>query len=81
MKLQVGLLMAALAIIVGLIVVLGIVFTILAICMDGTVAMLASQARAWFGRSPVRLGRIGAAGGVMMIGLGTTMLVTGRRAD
>jgi threonine/homoserine/homoserine lactone efflux protein len=61
------------------IVVLGIIFTILAICMDGTVAMLASQARAWFGRSPKRLGRIGAAGGVMMVGLGTTMLVTGRR--
>lgn len=61
------------------IVVLGIVFTVLAICMDGTLAILASQARAWFGRSPARLGRIGAIGGVMMVGLGTTMLFTGRR--
>ncbi len=61
------------------IVVLGILFTVLAICMDGTVALLASQARAWFGRSPQRLGRVGAVGGVMMVGLGTTLLVTGRR--
>jgi hypothetical protein len=35
--------------------------------------------RAWFARSPRRLGLVGGAGGLAMIGLGVTLALTGRR--
>jgi threonine/homoserine/homoserine lactone efflux protein len=49
---------------------LGIVFVLLALAMDSIWALAAGTARNWFARSPRRLSRLGAAGGVMMIGLG-----------
>jgi threonine/homoserine/homoserine lactone efflux protein len=52
----------------------GIVFGTLAICSDTVWALAASKARTWFARKPQRLDTLGAAGGVMMIGLGATML-------
>jgi hypothetical protein len=36
--------------------------------------------RKWSGRSPRRLERMGAAGGVSMIGLGVFLALTGRRS-
>ena len=42
-------------------------------------ALAASGARAWFGRSPRRLGMVGGAGGLAMIGLGIGVAVTGRK--
>ena len=60
---------------------LGLSFFLLALIMDGTWALIAGTAREWFGRSPKRVERLGAAGGVMMIGLGGVLLVTGSGSD
>jgi threonine/homoserine/homoserine lactone efflux protein len=57
---------------------LGSVFAGLALCLDGTVALVASRARDWFASSPRRMERVGGAGGLMMVGLGTGLLFTGR---
>ncbi|RHW23316.1 LysE family translocator [Nocardioides immobilis] len=54
---------------------LGIVFGAMAIASDSIWALAASKARDWFSRRPHRLDRLGATGGVMMVGLGTTMAV------
>ena len=59
-------------------VALGTVFAVLALVMDGTVALVASRARDWFASSPKRMSRVGGAGGLMMVGLGTGLLFTGR---
>ena len=56
--------------------VLGLVFGVLACCSDGIWALAAARARDWFARTPSRLDAIGTAGGVMMIGLGATMLAS-----
>src|SRR5690606_14346281 len=59
---------------------LGLVFFAMALAMDGTWALVAGTARTWFARSPQRVERLGATGGVMMIGLGGVLLVTGSDA-
>lgn len=59
-------------------VALGAVFAVLAVLMDGTVAVAASRAREWFASSPKRMERVGGAGGLMMVGLGTGLVLTGR---
>lgn len=53
--------------------VLGLVFGAMCIASDSIWATLAGKARRWFARDPSRLDKLGVAGGVMMIGLGTTM--------
>jgi threonine/homoserine/homoserine lactone efflux protein len=53
---------------------LGLVFGVLACCSDSIWAMAASKARDWFARKPRRLDALGTSGGVMMVGLGATML-------
>jgi threonine/homoserine/homoserine lactone efflux protein len=45
--------------------------------MDSMWALVAGTARDWFAKSPKRVERLGATGGVMMIGLGGVLLVTG----
>jgi threonine/homoserine/homoserine lactone efflux protein len=55
---------------------LGLVFVVLALAMDSVWALAAGTARTWFARSPKRLSRLGAAGGVMMIGLGGAVAFT-----
>jgi threonine/homoserine/homoserine lactone efflux protein len=55
--------------------ILGLVFGAMAIASDSIWAVAAGKARDWFARRPHRLDRLGAAGGVMMVGLGTTMAV------
>jgi sodium/hydrogen antiporter len=62
-------------------VALGTVFAVLALVMDGTVALVASRARDWFASSPKRMSRVGGTGGLMMVGLGTGLLLTGRPVD
>jgi threonine/homoserine/homoserine lactone efflux protein len=47
--------------------------------LDSMWALLAATARGWFSRSPRRLEMIGGTGGLMMIGLGATIAVTGRK--
>ena len=56
--------------------VLGLVFGAMAICSDTLWALAASRARDWFARKPHRLDTLGATGGVMMVGLGATMLAS-----
>lgn len=59
---------------------LGLIFFALALVMDSIWALIAGTARDWFGRSPKRIERMSAGGGVMMIGLGGALLVTGAKS-
>ncbi|GAA3668156.1 LysE family translocator [Nocardioides ginsengisoli] len=54
-------------------VLLGVLFGAMAVCSDACWALAASRARDWFARKPTRLDTLGAAGGVMMVGLGITL--------
>lgn len=56
---------------------LGVLFGVMAVCSDTCWALLAARARDWFAREPQRLDGLGAAGGVMMVGLGATLVTTG----
>ena len=58
---------------------LGLVFVLIAGASDSVWSLLASAARAWFGRSPRRLELVGGAGGLAMIGLGVTIAISGRK--
>lgn len=58
-------------------VLLGVLFGAMAVCSDACWALLAGRARDWFARKPQRLDGLGAAGGVMMVGLGATLVTTG----
>jgi len=58
---------------------LGLVFVLIALVSDGAWGVAAGTARTWLGRSPKRLEVIGGAGGLVIIGLGVTLAVTGRR--
>jgi len=61
------------------ILVLGLLFTLIAATLDSVWGLAAGAARDWFATSPVRLRRVGGAGGLMLIGLGATLALTGRR--
>jgi threonine/homoserine/homoserine lactone efflux protein len=66
---------------VGLqIITLGLVFVAMAIICDGTYALLASSARAWFAKSPRRIAGVRAAGGGMIAALGVLLLLSRRPA-
>ncbi|MGO4692614.1 LysE family translocator [Glaciibacter sp. 2TAF33] len=56
---------------------LGLVFVVLALLSDSIWALAAGAARDWFARSPKRIEHLSASGGVMMIGLGGVLAVTG----
>src|SRR5262250_2919549 len=58
---------------------LGAVFIMIAVVSDSTWALIAGTARAWLGRSPRRLELIGGTGGLVMIGIGASLAVTGRK--
>ena len=60
--------------------VLGLLFTLVALVFDSMWALLAGTARTWFASSPRRLSTIRATGGGMMIGLGGTLALTGSKA-
>jgi threonine/homoserine/homoserine lactone efflux protein len=60
---------------------LGVVFVVLAVLYDGTIAVIAARVRDWFASSPRRVERLGGAGGIAMVGVGASLLVTGRPAD
>jgi threonine/homoserine/homoserine lactone efflux protein len=52
---------------------LGLVFGVMCVASDSIWAVAAGKARDWFARRPKRLDKLGATGGLMMIGLGVTM--------
>ncbi|HKA67780.1 MAG TPA: LysE family translocator [Actinomycetes bacterium] len=58
---------------------LGMVSIAAALVSDSLWAVLASGARQWFARSPRRLAAIGGSGGLIMVGLGVNLAVTGRQ--
>jgi threonine/homoserine/homoserine lactone efflux protein len=59
--------------------VLGVMFPVCGLVLDSIWAMVAGTARAWFARSPRRMAAIGGTGGLVMIGLGTSVALTGRK--
>jgi threonine/homoserine/homoserine lactone efflux protein len=62
----------------GQLLVLGAVFSGIALISDSIWATVAGSARAWFAKSPRRMAAIGGAGGLAMIGIGSTLAVSGR---
>lgn len=58
--------------------VLGLVFIAIALVSDSAWALVAGSARRWFATSPRRLGRLTAAGGTIMVGLGLRLAISGR---
>jgi threonine/homoserine/homoserine lactone efflux protein len=58
---------------------LGTLFPLTALLLDSAWAIAAATARTWFARSPRRLELVGGTGGLMMIGLGASIAVTGRK--
>jgi threonine/homoserine/homoserine lactone efflux protein len=57
---------------------LGAIFLAIAVVCDSTWALVAGTARAWLARSPRRMEIIGGTGGLVMIGIGTSLAVSGR---
>ncbi|MEU1207020.1 LysE family translocator [Nocardia sp. NPDC056611] len=57
--------------------ILGLLFIAVALVSDSVWALAAGSAREWFARSPKRLEAVGGAGGVMIIGLGASVAVSG----
>jgi threonine/homoserine/homoserine lactone efflux protein len=58
---------------------LGLIFVAVAFTTDSTYAWAAGTARNWFGRSPRRLSTMQGSGGLMMVGLGGTLALTGQK--
>jgi threonine/homoserine/homoserine lactone efflux protein len=59
---------------------LGLVFFTIALASDAVWALTAGSARVWFARNPKRLARMSAGGGVIMIGLGGGLALSGNKA-
>ncbi|WP_067531048.1 LysE family translocator [Nocardia crassostreae] len=57
--------------------ILGLLFLLIALISDSAWGLAAGLARDWFARSPKHLEAIGGAGGVMIIGLGASVAVSG----
>jgi threonine/homoserine/homoserine lactone efflux protein len=60
------------------ILVLGLIFSAIALVSDGLWALGAHGVRSWFARSPRRLELVHGAGGVAIAAVGVAVLVTGR---
>ena len=61
------------------IIVLGAIFSGIALISDSAWALAAGTARAWLARSPRRLEFLGGTSGLVMIGLGAALALTGRK--
>ena len=57
---------------------LSIISFVIAVLSDSVWVVAASAVRSWFARSPRRLGMVGGAGGLAMIGVGLGVAVSGR---
>jgi threonine/homoserine/homoserine lactone efflux protein len=60
-------------------IMLGLVFSAIAMVSDSAWGLLAGTARQWFARSPRRLEAVGGAGGLVIIGLGVRLALIGRQ--
>ncbi len=58
---------------------LGLVFVAIALVSDSAWGLAAGTARAWLAGSPRRMELMGGAGGLVMVGLGLQLAMTGRR--
>jgi threonine/homoserine/homoserine lactone efflux protein len=58
---------------------LGGIFVAIALVSDSMWALAAGTARAWFARSPRRLEVVGGASGLVMIGIGASLALSGGR--
>ena len=58
---------------------LGLVFMAVALVSDSSYAWAAGTARNWFSSNPRRLARMQGTGGLMMIGLGGSLALTGQK--
>ena len=58
---------------------LGLICVVVALLSDGSWALVSGTAREWIGRSPRRLERLSAGGGLTLIALGAWLALTGRR--
>lgn len=58
---------------------LGGIFVVLALALDSCWGLAAGTARAWLSGAPHRLERLGGAGGLVIVGLGLRVAVTGRK--
>jgi threonine/homoserine/homoserine lactone efflux protein len=65
--------------VVGQMLLLGLIFTGIALASDSVWGLTASVAREWFARSPRRLAAVSRVGGLSMIGLGVSVAVSGRK--
>jgi threonine/homoserine/homoserine lactone efflux protein len=70
---QTGVYVQVLAVALGV----GAIFVAIALVSDSMWALLAGTARSWFTRSPRRLELIGGASGLVMIGIGASLALTG----
>jgi threonine/homoserine/homoserine lactone efflux protein len=59
---------------------LGVICIAIALLSDGAWAMASGTARDWLGSSSRRLEALGATGGLMLVGLGVALAVTGRKS-
>lgn len=57
---------------------LGLLFVVIALVSDSAWGLVAGTARRWLAQSPKRLERLSAGGGLVMIGLGAQLAVSGR---
>ncbi len=63
----------------GQLLVLGLTSVVIALVSDSLWGLLSGTARAWLGRSPRRLAVMGGTGGLVMVGLGVRLALTGRK--
>ncbi|MFK4083148.1 LysE family translocator [Kribbella sp. NPDC020789] len=61
------------------ILMLGLIFITIALASDTLWAVVAGTAREWFARSPRRLEMVGGTGGLMIIGLGAGIAISGTK--
>jgi threonine/homoserine/homoserine lactone efflux protein len=62
----------------GQILLLGLVFSAIALVCDTTWALAAGTARLWFNRAPHRAAMIGRVGGLAIVAVGIRLALTGR---
>lgn len=63
----------------GQMLIMGLLFPVIALLLDSMWAIGAGTARQWLAASPRRLALVGGTGGLVMIGVGASLAVTGRK--